>query len=232
MTTTNEDSTVALAMFGDLQSIMDAEADRKDLIRTAVRELEREIRGLTTELSRVHMDVSQASTIATASLDRVAAIRGKLAAVAAQVPASQFFRYYQGFSNSLSSACGAVVLREYLATGQLASTALVSEALGVPVEVTAVAGDAFHVPLDDYLLAVAGLPSDLSRLAVNAAAQRDFARPASILAFVMRVQGGFQLLNLKNDGLRRKYDSIKYDVKKIEEVVYDIKMRGLDAAGN
>lgn len=47
-----------------------------------------------------------------------------------------------------------------------------------------------------------------------------------------------RLLNLKNDVLRKRYDSIKYDMKKIgsltdylhlllEEVVYDISIRGL-----
>ena len=38
---------------------------------------------------------------------------------------------------------------------------------------------------------------------------------------------GFRLLNLKNDMLRKKYDSLKYDLKKVEEVVYDISIRGL-----
>jgi len=47
-----------------------------------------------------------------------------------------------------------------------------------------------------------------------------------ILQFVNELYAGFQLLNLKNDFLRKKYDSIKYDLKKIEEVVYDLSIRG------
>lgn len=35
------------------------------------------------------------------------------------------------------------------------------------------------------------------------------------------------MLNLKNDGLRKRFDGLKYDVKKIEEIVYDISIRGL-----
>lgn len=38
---------------------------------------------------------------------------------------------------------------------------------------------------------------------------------------------GFRLLNLKNDHLRKRFDALKYDLKKIEEVVYDISIRGL-----
>lgn len=41
------------------------------------------------------------------------------------------------------------------------------------------------------------------------------------------LNAGFRLLNLKNDGLRKRFDALKYDVKKIEEIVYDISIRGL-----
>ncbi|KAJ3360014.1 hypothetical protein GGF32_008812 [Allomyces javanicus] len=46
---------------------------------------------------------------------------------------------------------------------------------------------------------------------------QDYDRPLRIRAFVQELYSGFQLLNLKNDLLRRRYDGIKYDVKKIEE---------------
>jgi hypothetical protein len=50
---------------------------------------------------------------------------------------------------------------------------------------------------------------------------------APLLRFVEELYAGFRLLNLKNDYLRKRYDSIKYDLKKIEEVVYDITIRKL-----
>jgi hypothetical protein len=34
-------------------------------------------------------------------------------------------------------------------------------------------------------------------------------------------------LNLRNDALRRKFDSLKYDLKRCEDVVYDLTLRGL-----
>lgn len=55
----------------------------------------------------------------------------------------------------------------------------------------------------------------------------DYERPLNISRFVGDLSSGFRLLNLKNDGLRKRFDALKYDVKKIEEVVYDIKIRGL-----
>lgn len=41
------------------------------------------------------------------------------------------------------------------------------------------------------------------------------------------MNAGFRLLSLKNDSLRKRFDALKYDVKKIEEVVYDLSIRGL-----
>jgi hypothetical protein len=40
----------------------------------------------------------------------------------------------------------------------------------------------------------------------------DFARPLQISKFIKDVHAGFQLLNLKNDTLRRRSDGIKYSV--------------------
>jgi len=45
--------------------------------------------------------------------------------------------------------------------------------------------------------------------------------------FVKDLFSGFIMLNLKNDSLRRRFDSLKYDLKKIEEVVYDVSLRKL-----
>jgi hypothetical protein len=55
----------------------------------------------------------------------------------------------------------------------------------------------------------------------------EYQRPQKIASFVSELDAGFRLLNLKNDSLRKKFDGLKYDLKKIEEVVYDIKIRGL-----
>jgi hypothetical protein len=45
----------------------------------------------------------------------------------------------------------------------------------------------------------------------------DYERPLVISRFVKELSIAFQILNLKNDNLRKRFDSIKYDVKKIEE---------------
>ena len=55
----------------------------------------------------------------------------------------------------------------------------------------------------------------------------DYSRPLRIAKFVAEMDSGFRLLNLKNDSLRKRFDALKYDLKKVEEVVYDLTIRGL-----
>jgi hypothetical protein len=71
-----------------------------------------------------------------------------------------------------------------------------------------------------------------SRLSVNAVTSGDYSRPVKIARFVGDLDAGFRLLNLKNDALRRRYDGLKYDLKKVEEIVYDIKIRGLASSSS
>ena len=87
--------------------------------------------------------------------------------------------------------------------------------------------DTFHITIEDYLLALCGTIEELARLAPNAVTLGDYARPLQISRFVKDIHAGFQLLNLKNDALRRRSDGIKYSVKKVEDVVYDLSLRGL-----
>ena len=104
--------------------------------------------------------------------------------------------------------------------------------------------DAFHLTLEEYLLALTNLVEELvsccllspclalfshsqARLAPNSVTLGDYPRPLQISKFVKDVHAGFQLLNLKNDILRRKADGLKYNVRKIEDVVYDLSLRGL-----
>lgn len=47
------------------------------------------------------------------------------------------------------------------------------------------------------------------------------------LKVITKLENGFKLLDLKNDSVRRKYDGLKYSLKKVNGVVYDLSLRGL-----
>lgn len=103
--------------------------------------------------------------------------------------------------------------------------------------------------IEEYLLSLIILIDELARLAINSVTLGDYQVPLRISQFVKDLHAGFQVLNLKNDILRKRSDSIKYSVsvplpsrtekrttdadlagskvKKIEEVVYDLSLRNL-----
>lgn len=87
--------------------------------------------------------------------------------------------------------------------------------------------DGFHLDIEEYLNGILQLASELSRFATNAVTMGDYSRPLQISHFLADLNAGFRLLNLKNDSLRKRFDGLKYDVKKIEEIVYDLSIRGL-----
>lgn len=111
------------------------------------------------------------------------------------------------------------------AVGHLLTLEQVGSIFGVPVNLKD--RDAFHLTIEEYLLALTDLTQELGRLATNAVTLGDFALPLTVSAFLKDLFAGFQLLNLKNDILRKRADAVKYDVKRVEDVVYDLSLRGL-----
>jgi len=110
--------------------------------------------------------------------------------------------------------------------------------------------DVFHLTIEEYLQSLISLIDELvrllhyslfssksmnisvlishqARLARNSVTLGNYTRPLLISQFIKDLHAGFQILNLKNDSLRRRSDSIKYKVREVEDVVYDLSLRGL-----
>ncbi|KAJ2197172.1 Translin-1, partial [Coemansia sp. RSA 353] len=138
-----------------------------------------------------------------------------------------FYRYHDRWTNVLQTACALVAFSIYLAESRLATPADVEEYLGFKVNTENADITVFVITLEEYLHGIISLFNEISRLAVNSVIVNDVKRPQHISAFASELYSGFQLLNLKNDSLRRRFDSIKYDIKRIEEVQYDLRVRNL-----
>jgi predicted translin family RNA/ssDNA-binding protein len=107
----------------------------------------------------------------------------------------------------------------------LATIEEVGARLSIPINLKT--EDAFHLTIEEYLHAVISLVEELTRLMTNAVTQRDFKRPMLISTFVKDIHSAFQVLNLKNDALRRRGDGLKYHVKRAEDIGYDLIVRNL-----
>ncbi|KAF8645114.1 hypothetical protein AX16_007943 [Volvariella volvacea WC 439] len=145
------------------------------------------------------------------------------AALASLIPPNQHWRYRDMWTAPLRSAVSSIAMIEYLSHRTLISVAGIEEVLGIDETWK----DRFGIPVEDYLHGIISLVNELSRLAVNAVTLANFEEPLKISVFVKDLFAGFSMLNLKNDQLRRRFDSLKYDIKKVEEVVYDVSLRKL-----
>jgi len=78
---------------------------------------------------------------------------------------------------------------------------------------------------EEYLLGLCDFTGEMGRLAVILATNKKFKEVQKIRDVVDEIFGFFSSLDLRNSELRKKSDAIKWNLKKIEEVLYDISMK-------
>ena len=141
-----------------------------------------------------------------------------------------YYKYSYSWTREMQGTVFSILLCGYLGgmdteRGQLLTLEDVARVLGVPANLKD--RDAFHLTTEEYLQALISLLDELARLARNSVTLGDYRRPMEIAKFIKDVHAGFQVLNLKNDSLRKRSDGVKYKVKEVEDVVYDLSLRGL-----
>ena len=82
------------------------------------------------------------------------------------------------------------------------------------------------VSAEDYLSGICDLTGELVRKAIYDVIHKKFDEASKIKELVHDIYGEFLKLHLRNGELRKKSDSIKWNLKKLEEVMYDISMKG------
>ena len=83
-----------------------------------------------------------------------------------------------------------------------------------------------HVEAEASLLGICDLSGELVRKAVHAAIAGDGATAKRIRDFVEQLWGEMLHFNFRNGELRKKFDGIKYDLKKLEDLVLNLTLRG------
>ncbi|KAI8852864.1 fed tick salivary protein 8 [Chytridium lagenaria] len=218
-----------LSVFDDLSKVLEGERRLRDDIKAQCTELDRTCRETGVILSIFH------STHDKATLDEALAkaetafqrLRQVVQQLSSLVPENQFYKLNMYWSNTMQSACFSAAFYVFLKTGTMMTVEQAEEILGTKVDIKSTI-HTFHITVDEFLQGILSLSGELSRLAGNSVILGDFQRPVKIHKFLCEVYAGFQLLNLKNDGLRKRFDGLKYEVKRVEEIVYDISVRGLN----
>ena len=102
----------------------------------------------------------------------------------------------------------AAAFEEFVKTGKLVDRSM----LGVSAE--------------HYIAGLCDLSGEVVRKAINAAINDDEKTVITAKSLIERLYYGLRQLDLRNGDLRRKFDGLKYDLKKMEDVLLSMKMRG------
>ena len=79
-----------------------------------------------------------------------------------------------------------------------------------------------NVDVEAYLCGLADLTGELGRKAVHDAIKKDFNSVIKIKEIVEDIYGEFLKFDLRNGELRKKSDSIKWNLNKIEDLVFSL----------
>lgn len=224
------------AIFEDLQTKVDEDAAFRDELKEIIQALEKQNRNTSFILSRAHStpfaDLPSVLEASEEPIKNAIETISKLAHAASKQP---YYKFNSMWSFHVQHAVQGILLWVWLGgkafdgneakCGRLLTLEELGETLKVPTNLKD--KDEFHITLEEYLIALTSLVEELTRLARNAVTLGDYERPILINQFVKDVFAGFQILNLKNDILRRKSDGLKYRVKDVEDVVYDLSLRNL-----
>lgn len=77
-----------------------------------------------------------------------------------------------------------------------------------------------------YLLGLCDLSGELVRNGINKASKGKYEEVEEIKDLVVEIYENLLQFDFRNSELRKKFDGLKYDVKKLEDVIFQIKLKG------
>jgi len=221
-----------VAMFATFNEALTKETELKDSIRNITKEIDRKCREMKTTLGLIHSARTDTAAVCARTRVFLSSLKEDFKQLKEVTKEHKdYYQFREFWKNSFSTIVFLVGVVRFLEDGQLISLEEVENLLGLSHEASDSASPAFVIEISEFLYGLTLIPSELSRLCVNRATAGDYEMVIKIGNYLNDLYAGFQLLNLKNDALRKKYDSIKYDLKKIEEVTYDLSIRGLIKPG-
>ncbi|XP_031399195.1 translin isoform X1 [Punica granatum] len=198
----------------------------RDRIRTVAMEIESATRLMHSSLLLVHQSrpLPEVLDKAKAQIGEIKDHYSRLAKILSECP-GQYYRYHGDWRSETQTVVSLLAFMHWLEIGNLLMHDEAEEKLGLN-------NSEFGLDIEDYLIGVCFMSNELPRYVVNQVTAGDYDCPRKVLKFLTDLNASFRMLNLRNDFLRKKFDSLKYDLRKVEEVYYDVKIRGLTSSGD
>ncbi|CAL9124758.1 unnamed protein product [Musa textilis] len=200
---------------------LDESGSVRERIRAVVMEMEGAVRLMHSSLLLVHHTRPNPEVLekAKVQIEVLKDLFRGLAEILRECP-GQYYRYHGDWRSETQAAVSLIAFLHWLETGDLLVHAEAEKKLGLD-------NSEFGLDIEDYLIGICFMSNELPRYVVNQVTAGDYDCPKKVLKFLTHLHSAFRMLNLRNDFLRKKFDGMKYDLRKVEEVFYDVKIRGL-----
>ncbi|XP_031503375.1 uncharacterized protein LOC116266346 isoform X3 [Nymphaea colorata] len=207
--------------FEDFRALLDDSGSVRERIRSVVSEVELVARVMQSNLLLVHHALVSPEVLekAKVQISTLQALFKQLSDIIGERP-GQYYRYHGDWRGETQSVVSSLAFLHWLETENLLTHAEAEEKLGLDPS-------QFCLDIEDYLIGLCFMSNELPRFVVNQVTAGNYDCPRKVLKFLTDLHAAFRLLNLRNDFLRKKFDSLKYDLRRVEEVYYDVKIRGL-----
>jgi predicted translin family RNA/ssDNA-binding protein len=219
-------STTLEKQFQDFRHHLDESVGLRDRIRAVAMEIESATRLMHSSLLLVHQSrpVPEVLEKAKAQIGVLKELFHRLAEILLECP-GQYYRFHGDWRSETQTVVSLLAFMHWLETGNLLIHTEAEEKLGLN-------NSEFGLDIEDYLVGICFMSNELPRYVVNQVTAGDYDCPRKVLKFLTDLHAAFRMLNLRNDFLRKKFDGMKYDLRRVEEVYYDVKIRGLAANGD
>lgn len=207
--------------FEEFRTQLENSGSVKEKIRTVANEMESANRLIHASLLLVHQSRPFSEVLEKAK-NQIEALKGLFARIGEIIKEcpGQYYRYHGDWKNETQTAVSLIGFLHWLETGNLLLHSDAEEKLGLVTS-------EFRLDVEDYLTGLCFMSNELPRYVVNQVTAGNYDCPRKVLEFLTELHASFRMLNLRNDFLRKKFDGMKYDLRRVEEVYYDVKIRGL-----
>ncbi|KAL6585396.1 hypothetical protein OROMI_002040 [Orobanche minor] len=212
--------------FDEFRHQLDDSGSLHERIRSVASEIESVTRMMQSSLLLIHQSrpIPEVLQKAKGQIAELRELFSKLGEIIHECP-GQYYRYHGDWRSEIQTVVSLLAFMHWLETESLLLHTEAEEKLGLnPTE--------FGLDIEDYLTGLCFMSNDLPRYVVNQVTAGDYDCPRKVLKFLTDLHAAFRMLNLRNDFLRKKFDGMKYDLRKVEEIHYDVKIRGLATNGN
>ncbi|KAJ3682499.1 hypothetical protein LUZ60_015072 [Juncus effusus] len=193
----------------------------RERIRSVVTEIEAVNRMLSSCLLLVHqsLPLSEVLNKANNHTEMIKGLFAKLAEILKEGP-GEYYRYHGDWRSETQTVVSMIGFLHWLETGGLLLHSEAEKKLGLD-------SSEFCLDVEDYLTGLCFMSNEFPRYVVNRVTAGDYDCPRKVRSFLTELHTAFRMLNLRNDFLRKKFDGMKYDLRRVEEVYYDVNIRGL-----